>query len=71
MTGRTLHDLRQDVYNAVQGLRRSAVREGALRVTQPRRPDDLKDAASYATEMGALIMKLFNRAVRQAREETI
>lgn len=65
----TVHHIRQDVYNAVQGLRKAATAEGALRVKPDRRPDDLRAAASYASECQALILTLFNRAVRKARKE--
>lgn len=74
---RTVDHIRQDLSNAVNAMKRASIEAGAITLGQQQKVlgfDDpaitkrLTDATAYADESAALIMRLFNAAVRKARK---
>jgi hypothetical protein len=73
---RTVHKMRQEIIEAAAALHRHAKDEGALRILASRNARDaeiykprIKTAAAYATETEAVILKIFNAAVRRLKAE--
>ena len=72
---RTVDHIRQDLANAIKALRRAEGESAVgfayaeLRGASPESSLSTMQARAYADESAALILKLFNSAVRKARQE--